>query len=460
MSNTEFELNVNNVLLALQLALGLWQFMKLTPVGALIRGVVGWLLQPFRLSPAYSRLQNLKGRVFKRAHCFVLQAEIPSERRKIPSERRDIEAGSPDTLHLRYLGREFLLERRGSDGNMLFIDGKMCYYITPRIWEELQALGSIFKLDAADPTAPFGNCFYPAVFLKGQREFWKEVSTGGVMTLEEVLDGLILYNQHASVRLNDDWLLPVNLSVSEEKLLKIINLLGLFLQTRKVHWLIPTLLSFMSAVMEFSTTLRVWLYSNINVLFCNIMHLVCHPLPRSWRRQIYCLGKWVENLKPSNDIELKIKRGGNFCATIAGGAKVDKEGATLVPWLKADKAHRLNVNDEVYLKQFRMCSIEVVCTYRERVNICHILAPTITKVDVDCKTMEEFTHIITFVSWMAENCCGSLKSCAPNNGCGLLKSCRPDNKVSVRGFREPLLSYVKNGCPPLYVLEVKNVVFT
>jgi hypothetical protein len=138
MSNTEFELILNNVLLFLQLALGLWQFMKLTPVGALIQGVVGWLLQPFRLSPTYSRLQNFEGRVFKRAHCFVLQAEIPSE-------RRDIEADSPDTLHLRYLGREFLLERRGSDGNMLFIDGKMCYYITPTIWEELQALESILQ---------------------------------------------------------------------------------------------------------------------------------------------------------------------------------------------------------------------------------------------------------------------------------------------------------------------------
>jgi hypothetical protein len=172
------------------------------------------------------------------------------------------------------------------------------------------------------------------VFLKGQREFWEEVSTGGVMTLEEVLDGLILYNQHVSVRLNDEWLLPVNLSVSEEKLLKIINLLGLFLQTKKdkVHWLIPTSLSFISALMEFSTTLRVWLYSNINVLFCYIMHFICDPLPRSWRRQVYSLGKWVENLKPSNDIQLKIERG-NICAIIAGGAKVDKEGATLVPWL-------------------------------------------------------------------------------------------------------------------------------
>jgi hypothetical protein len=154
----------------------------------------------------------------------------------------------------------------------------------------------------------------------------------------------------------------------------------------------------------------------------------------------------VENLKPSNDIQLKIKRGGNICATIAGGAKVDKEGATLVPWFKADKAHRLNVNNEVYLKQFHMCSIEVVCTYRVRVNICHILAPTITKVDVDCKSMDEFRHIITFVSSMARNGCGSLKSCGPNN------------KVSVRGFRESVFSYVKNGCPPLYELELENVV--
>jgi len=34
------------------------------------------------------------------------------------------------------------------------------------------------------------------------------------------------------------------------------------------------------------------------------------------------------------------------------------------------------------------------------------------------------------------------------------------DELSVRGFRESLLSYVKNGCPPLYVLELENVVFT
>ena len=30
--------------------------------------------------------------------------------------------------------------------------------------------------------------------------------------------------------------------------------------------------------MEFSTKLRVWLYTNINVLFCYIMHFICDPV--------------------------------------------------------------------------------------------------------------------------------------------------------------------------------------
>jgi len=40
----------------------------------------------------------------------------------------------------------------------------------------------------------------------------------------------------------------------------------------KVHWVIPTSLSFISALMG------AWFYTNINVLFCYIIHFICDPL--------------------------------------------------------------------------------------------------------------------------------------------------------------------------------------
>jgi len=64
------ELILNNILLALQPCLGLWQFMKLTPFGALIQSVVGWLLRPLGLSQTYSRLQNCDGKEFQKSKVF------------------------------------------------------------------------------------------------------------------------------------------------------------------------------------------------------------------------------------------------------------------------------------------------------------------------------------------------------------------------------------------------------
>lgn len=113
-SRDDMESLLNNVLIACQLCLGLWQFSKLTRVGALIQGAFGWLVRPLGLSPTYSRLQPCEGRVFKRANCFVLQAGIPSDRSAI--SRPEV-----NTLNLRYLGTDFLLERKGE----LFINDKM-----------------------------------------------------------------------------------------------------------------------------------------------------------------------------------------------------------------------------------------------------------------------------------------------------------------------------------------------
>jgi hypothetical protein len=649
------ELILNNVLLALQLSLGLWQFMKLTPVGAVIQALIGWLLRPLGFSPNYSLVQHCPGRVFKRANCFALQADIPSDRRDIVSpEVHSIDIVSPevDLIQLNYLDRNFLLERRGVDRNMLIINEKMCYYITDTIWEELQSLKRVlhYSLDgppmarvavaqaavkrtvdaraavegatakaaadaadaaaeaaadassaaaeaaadaaaaiyfasddaaadttaaavaAADTAATVGvNDKYIArfvfdrasvandraaeakdtaevraavnakaraaaaaasaaaedraaaaadaivaaaadataaataaravavaearaaegaearaaedaeatrrlktVFVKGNKQFWAEMITGGVMTLEEVFDALILYNQHVGGCLTINWLLPVNLSVSEEKLLKILNLFALFLQTKKVvkvHWFIPTLLTLTSALLEFNTRGRVWLYTHINLFFCYMMHFICDRLPRSWRRQVYSLGKWVENLTPCNDIQLKVVRDNisaiitegakvdkvdkegakvdtgtircNMCSSITEGANVNKEPAILVPFLNMAFKPFFGVIEE----QFFCGSIMISCIYVIDHHLCEISAPKISVFFVKCKNEDHFRRIITLVLSIAENSCGSLISYDPNN-----------NKVRVRGFEESLTSYVNSGLPSIYKLELMNVV--
>ena len=52
---------LSKFLVAFQVTLGLWQFVKLTPVGGLVQGVMGWLLSllPFRLSSDYALLLRL-----------------------------------------------------------------------------------------------------------------------------------------------------------------------------------------------------------------------------------------------------------------------------------------------------------------------------------------------------------------------------------------------------------------
>jgi len=276
------------VLLAFQLCLAFWQIMKFTLLGVLIQGVIGCLLRPFCSSTAYAQLQRCDGLVFKRANCYVLQPDIPSE--------RSIGRYEVDKIILHYLGSESILERRGSHKNMLFINKQMRYYITPIIWEELQTLGHVLRIAVAaeddhaavetaaraasakydhvaaavaaaeaasaantaadaiyDAAASSASLRTPAVFVKSWREIWEEVITGDIMTLEEILDGIILYSQRVSVRLNDDWLLPVNTSVSKGKLPRILNLVGLFLQAKRVnvHWFLPTSFIIISALLEF-----------------------------------------------------------------------------------------------------------------------------------------------------------------------------------------------------------------
>lgn len=410
---------LSSLLLALQLCLGFWQIGKLTPVGGIIQCGMSWLLQHLHLSQTYSQLKHFPGLVYKRVRCHVTISEDQVKSpRHMGNEMSEIESS--------YLGADFLLERRES--NMLYLNGKMSYYITDIIWDSLLDMG-----DVAPRT----------VFLEGYKEFWQQVATGGVMSLSEVLDRLILDN-HIIKGLDNDLLLPVNLSVSEEKLLKFLNLVGLFLRTNQhIYWIIPTIISFTAAVMEFATILRVWLYEKINMLFCFIIHVICDRLPRIVRREVYSLGHWVDNLKPSNDIELKVVRGSLITGIISGGAKVYKEGANLVPWLD-----QINETKKTFTCEgVDPCgdiSIDIECGFDPKKGKCHLRARTVALADVDCNR-DQFTRLVTFVSCMAKNRSGSLKSCSPKN-----------NKVEVRGFRESVFCYAKNNFPPVYELKLEN----
>lgn len=408
-------------LTVLQLYLCFWQIVKLTLAGALIQFIMGWLLLPSGLSQPYSRLRCFPGRLYKEVRCHVTS---PSDQPRLPRIIMGDEI--PDQIESSYLGVDFHMERR--EKNMLLLNGQMAYYITDAIWYSLLEMG-----EAAPKT----------VFLEGYKEFWQQVATGGVMSLSEVLDRLILDN-HTIMVLDNDLLLPVNLSVSDEKILKLLNLVGLFLATKQVYWLIPTSISFTAAVMEFATLFRKWLYSKINLLFCLIVHVICDRLHRSIRRQVYSLGNWVENMKPSNDIELRVVRG-PISGVIAGGAKVYQKGATLVPWLKQE----YNENQKTFncgdIDPDYPIPIDIESYFDPTRGKCHLRARTVALADVDCDR-DEFTKLVTFISCMAKNRSGSLKSCSSNN------------KVHVRGFRESVLCYAKNGFPPVYELKLENAI--
>lgn len=424
MSKEEVKAILGKVVLAFQICLGLWQFLKLTPLGALLQGVVGCLLRPLGLSPSYTRLQSLQGRLFKRVPYFFV-----FERSHTPPVRNQCE---DDEIRLSYLGADFHLVRRGTDKNMLFVNGKMCYYITQLIWNELAF--TTYFLAYVSPNAEVPN----VVFLENYKEIWEHVATGRDMTFEQVLDHIILDCHTLRQIEGSSMLLPVDLSVSEERVLKMLNLAGFFLQTKKVYWLIPLLLSFTSTVLEFSTPLRKWIYEKINALFCCAMHVICDPLPRSMRSQIYGLGKLVDNLKPTNDIKLKVTKG-NITATIAGGAKVHTEGAlTLVPTFALEEA--------ATEATFHYDNIEIQCRFDAAKNGFFIRATTFDDISVGCGTRSQFLSILTLVWSMA------------NNGSGSLKSYGPHRKVCVRGLKETVYSYVVNDCPNVYEMELENVV--
>lgn len=291
-----------------------------------------------------------------------------------------------------------------------------------------------------------------AVCITGYKEIWEGVATGGVMSLPEVLDSLILANNYLTAS-NCNILLPVNLSISEEKVPKFLNLVGLVL-TNKVRWFISSPFSIMSAVVEFFTPPRVWFYAQINRLFCWVMHLTCDQLRYSWRREAYSLGNWFENLKPSNDIQFRVVRADTCVVPLAGGAKVNIEGTTWRPYRY--NPTELPPNEEGHLLQeFRVHdqAFYIECIFAPirgepgigRASVTDRRNRPICQAEVECKR-DEFKKLCTLLSCIAKNRSGSLKSYEHNN------------KAKVYGLKESVIHYAKCGFPPVYEVQLTNVV--
>lgn len=355
---------------------------------------------------------------------------LPPDRLRRPTWRRS------DTTEIRssYLGVSFHLERKG---NMLFLDGKMAYYITDVNWDILGRMNSWLTDNSVN-----------AVFLKNYKQFWERVATGRVLNLSEVLDCLIVENYHHVHSDYNEWLLPVDLSVSEEKLLKLINLGGLFVQAKNANGVAATVLSLTSAVLEFNAPLRKWIYGKINLIFCWVMHIICDKLDYSTRKQVYSLGNWVHNLKPSNDVELRVGQRDRICAVIGGGAKAHEDGAkaqttTLVPWLSCPESQTTF--------NFNCGHLNILCKFEPNRNIVDVFIYMGDRV-IGYKSIipkegrTSFIEISTFMSSLAKNRCGSLKCYGPNN------------KVHVRNLLESIDTYRVNCNPPVYELVLEKVI--
>ncbi|KAH9313446.1 hypothetical protein KI387_044080 [Taxus chinensis] len=364
----------------LQLILALWQIIKLTPLWAVLSCTMSWLIMT--LFPClscccpdnYILRKKSDGRVFKKVVCYVTTpvhdlAPSPANER-LNSKNHDLapsvspakEKPSKNSVQINYLDRKFTLKRKFSlernlgqkletrvevngkeyceegdklckdnfilepkDGDKLYVNDVLKYYVTDEIWH------SILRLEEACGKKEVGD--KRKVFIKNHKEIWEEVVTGCVMSVDEVLDSVIL-DQHTVSRLDHEYFLPKDITSSEDKILKVLNVVGLFLQShshnqKHIHWIVPALLSLTSLVMGFSTQLMCFVYGKIRMLCCTPIQLLCDHLDDfSWRRQVYSLGNWIENLKPSNDLQSKIVWG-DVRALVAGGAKVTVDCATL-----------------------------------------------------------------------------------------------------------------------------------
>ena len=338
-----------------------------------------------------------------------------------------------------YLGVQYRLQRKGEGKggkrNKLFVNGSMTHYITDVNWYALR------WMDTCLMEFPKLN----AVFLKSHKQFWDQVATGRVMSFFEVLDCLIVDNYDLRASHSFDLLLPVDLSVSEQKLLKVLNLAGLVLQTKKAFGVLPAVLTLTSVVLEFITPIREWIYGTINIVFCWAMHIICDKLPYSTRKQIYSLVNWAENLKPSNDIEFRAVKGDHIRAVIGGGAKASSLPSVLreedVDWLSQDSPMTFGCGDH----------IQIQCQYAnyDSAQISFIRTEDGKKIgyqSLRCNNgHSDFLKICTFISCVGKNRCGSLKS-----------YCHDNKKVRVRSLMESTICYVLNECPPVYVLAFEK----
>jgi len=156
------------------------------------------------------------------------------------------------------------------------------------------------------------------------------------------------------------------------------------------------------------------------------------------------LDKWVDNLKPNNDLQLKVVRG-NMCAVIGGGAKIDNEDAAWVPWIYVGEGET-----QKFLT-FDCDSIVIETSYPVN-NRCSMFVKYKDEADeqsvfyVDCNNMAEFQQICTFLS------------CVANTNSGSLKSYDNKKKVQVRGWKESARHYVESGFPLVYELDLKHVI--
>ncbi|GLJ50159.1 hypothetical protein SUGI_1067240 [Cryptomeria japonica] len=413
--------------------------MKLTPLGAFIKCIVlSWIsMLPLgtgsRLSPAYASLKGFRTNifVFKEGPCYVTK---PTDQSTVTTlacdENSEItESDKRSEITISYLGESFHLQRK--EDNRLLLNGNMSYYITDLIWDSIPEMGKVAS---------------GSVFIVGHKEFiWDGVITGGVMSMDDVLDCLILEKHIIRLLGTKIWILPVNLSISEEKLLKFFNLVGVSLQSRHhVHWLVPTLLSLTAAVLEFSTHLRVWLYNQINLSFCLWVQLISDHLPLQIRAWVYTLGRGVENLRPSNDLRWRVVRG-DICAVIGGGAKSHHQTATL---FQLDP-NCLRLEEGQANMDFVCGRIKLHSKFDESTGKCETeliyTGPIWYRVELKCKK-DEYLKLLAFLFCMAKNRCGSLKSCGPGN------------KVLVRRFTESVLHYAQSGFPAVYELQLKNVI--
>ncbi|GLJ08807.1 hypothetical protein SUGI_0096370 [Cryptomeria japonica] len=306
---------IQRMLLPLQLSLGIFQIMKTTPLWAIVHCTLAYLLHCFHFPYTdYKQLEGFKGRVFKKVISHATAAGDVSRMKKQKGRKKSKKEGKYENVRsviVDYMGKKFELEQK--EGNKMVIKDGFVYYITDKMWETVLHIKEV---------AP------QTVFVKDHKEIWDEVVTGDIMELEQVLDSVILDNR-AVVRLDHDYFLPVNLLKSEDRVLKTLNLVALSLRSQNhIHWLIPVLLTLTAAVMGFSTTLSLYVGRLINKLFCGAIQFLCERLPLRWRRRVYFLGNWVENLKPSNDLELKVMKQ-SMCPLIAGGAKAHFQSSPL-----------------------------------------------------------------------------------------------------------------------------------